>query len=211
MNVDPNGNAWYNVLGWIGVGLVVAAATVLTCGSFGVAVGGAGLLVAVIHSAAVGALIVAGAGAALGAVGGMVYDASQGNDFGTSIWEGVQAGFGIGAIAGVIIGGAVGGFNYASANSLLKSYQLPDSPNYDCSEIADDLFQMANGKGKIINITPKNSPYLNVYSKFDDFVYHTVYSKGGYILDPRFSANPVLKSTYMRAIRLLSNGIKIGL
>ena len=145
MNVDPNGSAWYNVLGLIGVGLV-AAATVLTCGAFGVAVGG-----------------------------------------------------------------AVGGFNYASANSLLKSYQLPDTPNYDCSGIADDLFQMANGKGKIINITPKNSPYLNVYSKFDDFVYHTVYSKGGYILDLRFSANHVLKSTYIRVIRLLSKGIKIGL
>ena len=112
MNIDPDGHAWYNVLGWIGLGLVAAAATVLTCGAFGVAVGGAGLLGAVIHGAAVGALIGAGAGAALGAVGGMVYDAYQGNDFGTSIWEGVQAGFGIGAIAGAIIGGAAGYIGY---------------------------------------------------------------------------------------------------
>ena len=39
-------------------------------------------------------------------------NAYQGNDFGTSIWEGVQAGFGIGAIAGAVIGGAAGYIGY---------------------------------------------------------------------------------------------------
>ena len=121
MNIDPDGHAWYNVLGWIGLGLVAAAATVLTCGAFGVAVGGAGLLGAVIHGAAVGALIGAGAVVALGAVGGMVYDAYQGNDFGTSIWEGVQAGFGIGAIAGAVIGGA---YSYFSFGNFASTTQL---------------------------------------------------------------------------------------
>ena len=103
--VDPSGHEWYNVLGWIGLGLVVAAAAVLTLGAFGVAVG------AVIHGAAVGALIGAGAGAALGAAGGMIYDAVQGNEFGTSIWAGAQAGFGIGAIIGAVAGGTVGYFS----------------------------------------------------------------------------------------------------
>ena len=121
MNFDPSGHKWYNILGWIGIGLVVVAATVLTMGAFGVAVGGAGLLGAVIHGAAVGALIGAGAGIVLGAAGGMIYDAAKGNAFGTSIWAGIQAGLGIGAIVGTIIGGAYAYFsfgNFASPSKL---------------------------------------------------------------------------------------------
>ena len=112
MNADANGHAWYNVLGWIGVGLVVAAAVVLTCGAAGVAIGGAGLAGAVIHGAAVGVMIGAGAGAALGAASGAIYSGVTGADLGSSVWAGVQAGFGIGAIAGAAIGGAVGGISF---------------------------------------------------------------------------------------------------
>ena len=43
MNVDPDGHAWWNVLAWIGLGLVAVAAVVLTLGVAGFAVGGAGL------------------------------------------------------------------------------------------------------------------------------------------------------------------------
>ena len=112
--VDPSGHdaEWYNVLGWIGVGLVAAAATVLTLGAFGIAVGGAGLLGAVIHGAAVGALI--------GAGGGMIYDVAVGNEFGTSVWAGIQAGFGIGAIAGAVIGGAYSYFSFGNFSSTGK-------------------------------------------------------------------------------------------
>ena len=106
--VDPSGHEWYNVLGWIGLGLVVAAATVLTLGAFGIAVGGAGVLGAVIHGAAVGTLIGAGAGVGFGAARGIIYDAVVGNEFGTSVWKNVQACFGIGAIVGMIAGGIVG-------------------------------------------------------------------------------------------------------
>ena len=106
--VDPSGHNWYNVLAWIGLGLVAAAATVLTLGAFGIAVGGAGLLGTAIYGAAVGTLIGAGVGIVGGAVGGMIYDTVVGNDFGTSVWAGIQAGFGIGAIAGAVIGGYVG-------------------------------------------------------------------------------------------------------
>ena len=107
---DPSGHEaeWYNILGWIGLGLVVAAATVLTMGTLGIAVGGAGLLGAVIHGAATGALIGAGIGVIGGAVGGIIYDAVAGNEFGLSVWAGVQAGLGIGAIVGMAVGGYTG-------------------------------------------------------------------------------------------------------
>ena len=124
MCVNPSGNKWYNVLAWIGVALVAVALTVLTLGAFGIAVGCAGLLGAVIHGAAVGTLIGAGIGAAAGAVGGIIYDACVGNDFGTSIWAGVKAGFGIGALAGAVIGVAYSYFNFGNfaSNAKLNSH-----------------------------------------------------------------------------------------
>jgi hypothetical protein len=119
MFTDSTGmSAWYDVLAWIGVALVVTAAIVLTAGAAGLAVGG--LAGAIIHGAAVGALIGAGVGAVGGAVGGMIYDAVQGNSFGTSIWAGTKAGFGIGAIAGMLIGGVAGGISY-TPSGLSKS------------------------------------------------------------------------------------------
>lgn len=113
MNIDPDGHAWYNVLGWIGVGLVAAAAIVLTCGAAGVAIGGAGMAGAIIHGAAVGAAVGAGAGA--------IYSGVTGADMGSSIWAGVQAGFGIGAIAGAIIGGA---YSYSSFGNFASTTKL---------------------------------------------------------------------------------------
>ena len=107
MRVDPNGNAWYDVLAWIGIGLVVAALTVVTLGAFGIVAGG--VIGGIIMGAAIGTLIGAATGVVLGAAGGMIYDAVKGNAFGTSIWTGVKIGFGIGAIAGAVIGGAIGG------------------------------------------------------------------------------------------------------
>ena len=207
MNIDPDGHAWYNVLGWIGVGLVAAAAIVLSCGAAGVAIGGAGMAGAIIHGAAVGTLIGAAAGAAVGAGAGAIYSGVTGADMGSSIWAGVQAGFGIGAIAGAIIGGTIGGVNYHSAQALMNSYNMPNHPNFDCSEVADDLYGLANGKGRILNISSKNNLSFNVYSQGDDFLYHSVYNKGRYILDPRYSSNPVTKSAYMKALRALNQGI----
>ncbi len=107
MNIDPTGNAWWDVLAWIGVGLVIAAAVVLTAGAAGAVIGG--IAGGIIYGAAIGTLAVGAIGAASGAIGGMIYDAAVGNNFGTSIWTGVKAGFGVGAIAGAIIGGAIGG------------------------------------------------------------------------------------------------------
>lgn len=144
---------------------------------------------------------------AKGAVAGAIYSGVTGADMGSSIWAGVQAGFGIGAIAGAIIGGTIGGVNYHSAQALMNSYKMPNHPNFDCSEVADDLYGLANGKGRILNISSKNNLSFNVYSQGDDFLYHSVYSKGRYILDPRYASNPVTKSAYMKDLRALNQGI----
>ena len=165
MNIDPDGHAWYNVLGWIGVGLVAAAATVLTLGAFGVAVGGAGLLGAVIHGAAVGTLIGAGAGIIGGAAGGMIYDAYYHNEFGTSIWEGIQAGFGIGAIAGMIIGGTIGGLNFGtfSSKSALNTHFVKHGDEFN------GLYKSAAEYAKGAKYTIKNGQYvpeMNGYIRF---------------------------------------------
>lgn len=72
----------------------------------------------IIYGAAIATITLGTVGAASGAIGGMIYDAVNGNEFGTSIWTGTKIGFGIGAIAGAIIGGAVGGFASASVYGL---------------------------------------------------------------------------------------------
>jgi hypothetical protein len=91
MGYDPTGRAWYNVLAWIGVGLFAAAAIVLTAGMAGAVIDG--IAGGIIYGAAIGTLALGVAGAAVGAVGGMIYDAAKGNDFGTSIWTWTKAGF----------------------------------------------------------------------------------------------------------------------
>ena len=118
-NVDPNGNKWWNILAWIGVGLVVAAITVLTAGMAGAVI--SGVAGGIIYGAAIGTLALGSIGAVGGAVGGIIYDGVNGNSFGTSIWTWTKAGFGIGAIAGAIIGGAIGGAAAASVTGLTNT------------------------------------------------------------------------------------------
>ena len=120
MYVDPSGHAWYDVFAWIGVGLFAAALTVATLGAAGIAIGG--IAGGIIMGAAIGTLALGTAGAAIGAIGGMIYDVVESNAFGTSIWLWTKAGFGVGAIAGAVIGGAMGGVAGASlsgANNLM--------------------------------------------------------------------------------------------
>ncbi len=106
---------WGWLLFGIGAALVVAAATVLTLGAFGIAAGG--LVGAVLHGAAVGTLIGAGAGAAIGAGAGAIYAGVTGSDMLTSILTGGMTGFGIGAVIGAVIGGAVGGVQFGTFSS----------------------------------------------------------------------------------------------
>ena len=128
--VDPNGTLkWYQWLGIVGAVLVVAAATILTCGAAGVAIGGAGLAGAVVHGAAVGALIGAGIGAVGGAIGGGIYSAVTGADFWSSVGAGAMAGLGIGAIVGAVVGGFVGAFHPVVSQGATASIGSPFNPN----------------------------------------------------------------------------------
>lgn len=92
--------------------------TIVTLGAAGIAIGG--IAGCIIMGAAIGTLVLGTTGAAIGVVGGMIYDAINGNDFGTSIWTWTKAGFGIGAIAGAIIGGAIGGMAGSAAYGTTK-------------------------------------------------------------------------------------------
>jgi len=120
MYSDVSGYApeWVDTVAWIGLGLVVVAALVLTAGAAGFAL--PGIAGAIAYGASVGTLIGAGGLGALGAISGAVYDGVNGNEFGTSIWTFSKAGFGIGAIAGAVIGGAYDGFSY-TPSGLSKS------------------------------------------------------------------------------------------
>lgn len=74
------------------------------------------------------------------------------------------------------------------------------NPNYDCSEIADDLANASGGKGEIITIRSSDKYgqiEVNEYGSKVEFEYHTVYSDGKYVYDPRYSNEPVLKETYL--------------
>ncbi len=83
--------------------------------------------------------------------------------------------------------------------------------NYDCSEIAEDLFNAFGGKGEILEITSKNSFKVKEYDEILEFDYHEVYSDGVYIYDSRYSYISILKNDYIDAIKELSGrGININ-
>lgn len=81
--------------------------------------------------------------------------------------------------------------------------------NYDCSEIADDLYNAAGGKGIIYEITPsKGELIVPEYGVNQNFIYHTIYSDGTYIYDPRYNIEPILNDVYMNMLKQLNpNGI----
>ena len=117
-HVDLSGHdpKWYNIAAGIGIVLFVAATIVLTAGLAGAVIGG--VAGGIIYGAAIGAVTLGTIGAGVGAVGGMIFDAASGNDFGTSIWTWTKAGFAIGTIGGAVIGGAIGGAAAYSVTGL---------------------------------------------------------------------------------------------
>ncbi|MDQ0087501.1 uncharacterized protein YukE [Paenibacillus anaericanus] len=81
--------------------------------------------------------------------------------------------------------------------------------NYDCSEIADDLANAAGGNGEILTIRSSDKYgqiKVNEYRTKVDFDYHTVYSDGEYVYDPRYSDVPILKETYLEKLRQDNGG-----
>lgn len=80
---------------------------------------------------------------------------------------------------------------------------------YDCSEIADDLAQAAGGKGEIFTIksrTEFKDIQVKEYGEMKSYVYHTVYSDGKYIYDPRLTNDPVPIKEYMDSVSRHNNG-----
>ena len=159
MFCDPTGHEWHDVLAWIGVGLFAAAITIVTLGVAGIAI--SGIAGGIIMGAAIGTLALGTAGAALGAAGGIIYDAIKGNPFGTSIWAGTKAGFGIGAIAGAVIGGTIGGLaglSLSGANNLMLWTGLGKDGAAIAAREAGKMGLKTIGQtfgGKVISLFPK--------------------------------------------------------
>lgn len=85
-------------------------------------------------------------------------------------------------------------------------------PCYDCSEIAQDLLIAAGGQGKILTYTPEKGMLRTPESggrSIQDFVYHSVYTDGGYAYDPRFSSTPVPIGDFNRMMRGLNPGVNV--
>jgi filamentous hemagglutinin len=80
----------------------------------------------------------------------------------------------------------------------------------DCSEIASDLLNAANGKGSIYKVTGKSDLKLFEYGKIESGMkYHEVFTDGRYVYDPRLSFTPVPKGDWTRMIKQLNPGAKI--
>jgi adhesin HecA-like repeat protein len=82
----------------------------------------------------------------------------------------------------------------------------------DCSEIAERLLKMADGKGKIVKITPPKGKLLKLFEhgKLDDgFEYHQVFTDGRYIYDPRLSRTAIPKGDWEQMVNKLNPGALI--
>lgn len=84
----------------------------------------------------------------------------------------------------------------------MNSNAYKEDFGYDCSEIAQDFMDAANGKGKIYRIDGKDG-FINgyEYNSILEFDYHEVYSDGKFIYDPRYSNVPIEKGDYFRALK----------
>ncbi|WP_160431651.1 RHS repeat domain-containing protein [Gilliamella sp. Pas-s25] len=77
----------------------------------------------------------------------------------------------------------------------------------DCSEIAEKLLNIADGRGKIIEVRPKNKGQLNVFEngriEIDQY-YHQVYTDNKYIYDIRLSSQPIPKGDWKKHIKAIN-------
>jgi hypothetical protein len=78
----------------------------------------------------------------------------------------------------------------------------------DCSEIAEDLLDAAQGQGQIIEVRPSGGLGKELttyeYGRPMDYFYHQVYTDGRYVYDPRLSSYPVPKGDWEAMIRGLN-------
>ncbi len=76
----------------------------------------------------------------------------------------------------------------------------------DCSDIAEKLLDVANGKGYIMEVRPADKfDTINIFENGkiepEGMVYHQVYTDGRYVYDPRVSNNPIPKGDWEKHIR----------
>lgn len=101
----------------------------------------------------------------------------------------------------------------AKASDALKNplKEAWSNPNYDCSEIANDIYNYAGGKGMIIEMkSSKSNGIVNIPmagGKIEDFVYHQVYSDGRFVFDPRLSSEPISLADYIKQIQSLNSDV----
>ena len=105
-------------------------------------------------------------------------------------------------------------YNQKAYKTMQDNYDYyKGNSGYDCSEIAEDLYNAANGEGKVYRITPKEGAWMKgmEYGSPESWVYHEVYSDGYYIFDPMYSTTPVLKGDYFRILNgeLNSSGLLV--
>ncbi len=83
------------------------------------------------------------------------------------------------------------------AASQQYSYNKVQDPTYDCSEIAEWIYRDVPD-GNILNITPKEGKWLNgiEYGAKEEFMYHRVFMKNGYIYDPMYGDTPIDADIY---------------
>lgn len=86
-----------------------------------------------------------------------------------------------------------------------------NTPGFDCSEIAEDLFEAAGGKGRIVSFTQEGD-MLTVPEGAGtaEYTYHHVYTDGRYVYDPRLRPAPVPWGDYMRTMKALNPGLRWG-
>ncbi|PXZ03965.1 hypothetical protein [Gilliamella apicola] len=84
----------------------------------------------------------------------------------------------------------------------------------DFSEITEKLLDVADGKGKIIEVRSKKRVQLNVFENGrieSGQYYHQVYTDGKYIYDPRLSSQPIPNGDWEKHIKVINpDGVMIS-
>ena len=101
--------------------------------------------------------------------------------------------------------------NDAVTEKMAELLRRGIDPNTDCSEIAEDLAEAANGDGNILRVEPPKGKLLDVEENGirEQYEYHEVYSDDKYVYDPRLSRDPIPKAEWEREIIGDNPGAKI--
>jgi RHS repeat-associated protein len=94
---------------------------------------------------------------------------------------------------------------------LQEAFHFEKDSFLDCSDIAATINRNVQG-GHILEITPKTGKWMKgiEYGTEENFVYHQVFEKDGYIYDPMYSGAPVKTGDYMKMINNLNpKGVKV--